>query len=68
MTARLEEQGDPRMFGQGYLFDEYPIHTDATRNFYERFMNGQLDKSKAGWVNETDFEPEPLPQTSLRKP
>ena len=28
MTARLEEQGDPRMFGQGHLFDEYPIHTE----------------------------------------
>lgn len=68
MTARLQEQGDPRMFGQGHLFDEYPIHTDATRNFYERFMNGSLDASATRWVNETDFEPEPLPQPSPRKP
>ena len=68
MTARLQEQGDPRMFGQGLLFDEYPIHTDATRNFYERFMNGSLDASATRWVNETDFEPEPLPQPSPRKP
>ncbi len=62
LTARLQEQGDPRMFGRGHVFDEYPIHTDATRNFYERFLNGELDKSKAGWVNPTDFEPGPLPQ------
>ena len=68
MTARLEEQGDPRMFGKGYLFDEYKISNDATRNFYERFSNGQLDKSKAGWVNESDFESEPLPQTPLKQP
>ena len=68
MTARLQEQGDPRMFGQGHLFDEYPIHTEATRNFYERFMNGSLDASATRWVNETDFEPEPLPQPSPRKP
>lgn len=62
LTARLQEQGDPRMFGRGHVFDDYPIHTDATRNFHERFLNGELDKSKAGWVNPTDFEPEPLPQ------
>lgn len=68
MTARLEEQGDPRMFGNGYLFDEYPIHTDGTRDFYERFMNGTLDKSKAGWVNESDFESEPLPQVPVKTP
>ncbi len=68
MTARLEEQGDPRMFGKGYLFDEYKIHTDATRNFYERFMNGQLDRNSAGWADESDFEPEPIPQTPAKQP
>jgi len=68
MTARLEEQGDPRMFGKGYLFDEYKIHTDATRNFYERFMNGQLDRNSAGWADESDFEPEPIPQTPSKQP
>jgi N-sulfoglucosamine sulfohydrolase len=68
MTARLEEQGDPRMFGVGYLFDEYEIHNGNTRNFYERFMNGQLDRKAAGWVDESDFEPEPIPQTPFKKP
>lgn len=68
MTARLEEQGDPRMFGNGSLFDEYPIHTPVTSDFYERFMKGELKKSSAGWVNPSDFEPEPLPQTSAKLP
>jgi arylsulfatase A-like enzyme len=68
MTARLEEQGDPRMFGQGHLFDEYPISNDATRNFYERYLNGQLDKKKAGWADPSDFEDAPIPQTPVKKP
>lgn len=68
MRVRLEEQNDPRMFGRGHLFDEYPIHTDATRNFYERFLNGQLDKSKAGWVDPTDFEDAPISPTPAKAP
>ena len=68
MTARLEEQGDPRMFGQGHLFDEYPISNDATRNFYERYLNGQLDKKKAGWADPSDFEDAPIPQTPVKNP
>ena len=68
LTARLEEQGDPRMFGEGHIFDDYPIHTDATKNFYERFMNGKLEKSSAGWVNEGDFESAPVPQNSVKTP
>lgn len=68
MKARLEEQGDPRMFGQGHLFDEYPIHTDATRNFHERFLKGELDRSAAGWVDPTDFEDEPLSSNPIETP
>ncbi len=68
LTARLQEQGDPRMFGRGRVFDEYPIHTDRTRNFHERFLNGQLDKSAAGWVDPSDFEPGPLPQDPVETP
>ena len=50
----LKQQKDPRMFGQGHIFDEYPYAKEQTRNFYERYMNGE--KISAGWVNETDFE------------
>ena len=45
------------MFGKGNVFDEYPV-ASPTKNYYERFMKGE--KVKAGWVNETDYEKEPL--------
>jgi arylsulfatase A-like enzyme len=55
LFAELTAQGDPRMAGQGHVFDEYPYANPAQRNFYERFMKGE--KLNAGWVNPTDFEP-----------
>ncbi|MDQ3621722.1 MAG: sulfatase [Verrucomicrobiota bacterium] len=54
----LKAQEDPRMFGKGEVFDQYPYAEDANRNFHERTMRGE--KLKAGWVNPTDFEKAPL--------
>lgn len=56
MFELLEKQGDPRMFGNGYVFDNYLYSEEKNRNFYEKYMTGELDKSDAGWVNPTDFE------------
>jgi arylsulfatase A-like enzyme len=53
MNRKLKKDGDPRMFGQGDIFDTYPYSED-TRNFYNRFMSGE--KLKAGWINESDIE------------
>jgi hypothetical protein len=63
LFSALRTQGDPRMFGQGDVFDRYE-HADKSHvGFYEKFMRGE--KLKAGWVNESDFEPreanKPLP-------
>jgi N-sulfoglucosamine sulfohydrolase len=58
MEAQLRSQNDPRMFGRGHLFDEYKPTTGD--GFYERFQRGE--RPAAGWVNATDFEPEPIPQ------
>ncbi len=58
MTRELKAQGDPRMFGKGYLFDQYLYANPEQRNFYERFMRGE--KVKAPWVNESDFEKETI--------
>ncbi len=58
MINELEEQGDPRMFGNGHIFDEYEYSEAASRNFYERYMAGE--KMHAGWVNPTDFEKSPI--------
>ncbi|MEN3939719.1 sulfatase [Prosthecobacter sp. SYSU 5D2] len=58
MESTMKDQGDPRMVGNGKIFDEYaPTNGDG---FYEKWKNGE--KPKAGWVNETDFEKEPIKQ------
>jgi arylsulfatase A-like enzyme len=53
MERKLKEQGDIRMLGYGHLYENAPMVNG--RNFYAEFMAGK--KPKAGWVNETDFEP-----------
>lgn len=50
----LKRQNDPRMFGKGYVFDQYPYSGDASKDFYNRYMNGE--EMNAGWVNKSDFE------------
>jgi arylsulfatase A-like enzyme len=57
LMAKLKEQQDPRIAGQGDVFDNYP-YAGAERGMYERFLNGE--KMKTGWVNRTDYEPAPL--------
>lgn len=57
MEKELRQEEDPRMEGNGDIFDKYPIATDSA-NFYERYMKGEPTKS--GWVNPTDFEKETL--------
>jgi len=54
MENELKSQNDPRMFGKGYLFDEYKHSEPKMVGFYERYMKGE--KIKANWVNESDFE------------
>ena len=56
MEHALKDQGDPRMFGQGHVFDAYP--PTSGDGFYEQYMRGE--KPPAGWVNETDFEIGPI--------
>ncbi len=58
MTAKLKAQGDPRALGNGQIFDTYPVATPAAKNFYERMQRGE--KVRAGWVQETDFESQPV--------
>src|SRR5690606_35137114 len=56
MEAALKAQNDPRMFGQGHVFDAYtPTRGDG---FYEQYMRGE--KPEAGWVKDSDYEPVPI--------
>lgn len=54
MTEKLKEQGDPRILGNGDIFDNYTYSGGATRDYYDRYMGGE--KVKAGWVNESDYD------------
>ena len=53
MTAKLTSDGDPRILGNGDIFDQYE-YSGAVKNYYNRFMGGE--KVDAGWVNSSDFE------------
>jgi hypothetical protein len=57
LYQELKQQGDPRMSGNGHLFDEYKYADPTGVNFYERYLKGE--KLAAGWVNESDFEKTP---------
>lgn len=52
LEIELKKQNDPRIFGNGDVFDNYK--PDRNVNFYEKYMRGEQVKS--GWINDTDFE------------
>ena len=54
LFSELREQQDPRVLGNGKIFDEYPHANEKMRGYYEKQMQGQ--KIPADWVNESDFQ------------
>ena len=54
MIRELKAQGDPRMFGRGHIFEEYPVAFKNQRNYYERFLRGEV--KVGGWINESDIQ------------
>ena len=56
MEKELTDQGDPRMLGNGHVFDQYPYSDARTAQFYNRYLSGV--PLKAASVNPTDFESE----------
>jgi len=54
LKTELTQQEDPRILGNGHVFDEYLYADEKHRNFYERFTSGE--KLEAGWVNQSDFD------------
>ncbi|MCP4510163.1 MAG: hypothetical protein GY826_27640 [Fuerstiella sp.] len=58
LLATLTEEKDPRALGNAGYFEKFPYADKKGNGFYEKFTAGQ--KVKAGWVNETDFEPGPI--------
>lgn len=48
LFGELEAQEDPRMLGQGHVYDEYPYGNASKRNFYERTMRGEKIETGGG--------------------
>jgi N-sulfoglucosamine sulfohydrolase len=57
LQAELKAAEDPRILGQGSLFDQYPSADEQKQNFYARFLKGELDA--ANWINRSDCEKPP---------
>ena len=60
MESMLKEQQDPRMFGNGDIFNSYGYSEERGWNYYERFMAGEFTIETTGWVNPGDQEIEPI--------
>ncbi|MEX0680667.1 MAG: sulfatase [Balneolales bacterium] len=60
MHKRLKEQRDPRVLGRGHIFDAYPYANHRNVNFYRRYILEEED-IPTEWVNESDYEAEPIP-------
>ena len=60
MIRDLKAQEDPRMFGNGAVFENYGYSQSQGWNFYERYMAGEFTPKATGWVNPSDYEPEPV--------
>jgi len=58
LVDELLKQEDPRILGNGDVFDKYPYADNRTKDFYNRFIRGEISRKAAGWVDSTDFESE----------
>ena len=58
LEMELKTQGDPRMSGEGDVFDRYEHANKGHVGFYERIMRGE--KLNTGWVSPTDYEKTPI--------
>jgi hypothetical protein len=60
LFAQLKLQKDPRMLGNGDVFDNYPYNDREKEawNFWENVVSGKLKNpwESTGWVSKTDYE------------
>ncbi|MBS1321947.1 MAG: sulfatase-like hydrolase/transferase, partial [Parabacteroides sp.] len=55
LLQKLTEQQDPRMLGQGDIFDSYP-YMGSARDAWNRIKKGESVPARS--INKSDFEPE----------
>ena len=56
MEKELTEQGDPRMRGEGDIFDRYPFFKPAFQDFYERYFRGEVNPEENKTFLMSDYE------------
>ena len=56
LMNELLQQNDPRVKGNGDVFDNYPFDNPIDWNFYERYMKGEIKEYQTDWVNPGDYE------------
>jgi len=56
MEKMLKDQKDPRMFGNGDIFNSYGFSEEKGWYYYERFMAGEFSIKNTEWVNPGDQE------------
>ena len=66
MQQALLDEGDPRAMGGGEVFDRYLYANERERGFHEKFISDP-GSVRAGWVNASDFENEPVPLSTRVK-
>jgi hypothetical protein len=64
LEQKLTEQGDPRMRGEGDIFDQYPFFKPSFQDFYERYLRGEVDPEENKTFLMSDYEsiPSQLPE------
>lgn len=60
METMLKEQEDPRILGNGDIFNSYGYSNEEGWNYYERYMAGEFTIEDTEWVNPGDQEEKPL--------
>lgn len=60
METMLKEQKDPRILGNGDIFNSYGYSNEQGWNYYERYMAGEFTIEDTEWVNPGDQEEKPL--------
>ncbi len=60
LFIELKRQQDPRVLGNGNVFDQYPFSLNSSYNFYERYMKGEVKNFQTNWVSPGDYEKEEI--------
>lgn len=57
LISTLTQQGDPRIIGDGDVFDNYPYYLESDWNFYEKVISGEIERpwEITDWISPTDY-------------